>query len=590
MIATAGRELVLATEQEVVLGDCLERLREIDDDTFDASVTDPPYGLSQEPDIAEVMKHWLVGDVYTHGSNGMMGKSWDSFVPGPEYWREVFRVLKPGAYLFAFSSTRTDDLLSIAIRFAGFERRDEIRCEGESSLALVYGSGFPKSMNVSKALSAATPTTATNSDLAKAFKGRGTALKPAWEPVLVFRKPFAAVTSEDIFAETGWDHWCSRRVIASAKKMKPFVEQGFEPIVGEMPDESGDEDEGGDAVESDGVDDPDEQVDEVSSPLTPQVRPHFVVETRRALHSGVNSAKVLKHADGIAVLEEKPFKKWSSKTATANIIKFGTGSLDIDGCRIVHRNQEDRESATPQGKATSRKASGDGGLGAGVRETDRGGFDRPDTSLGRWPANIVFSHTSCCNEISDSWRCPHWCPVANLDAQSGATGARAPVSGHEASAAVEDGGVLNPRDRVPGVDHNDKGGASRFFYQAKPSRAERELGCEHLPPRKGSEAVSREEGSAGTKLPRAGAGRTTKQVRNYHPTVKSIAIMQWIVRMSCRRGGLILDPFCGSGTTLCAAALEGANAIGIEREPDYVAIAEARVAYWRREASRLAGG
>jgi DNA modification methylase len=89
-------------------------------------VSDPPYGLSKEPDIAEVMRHWLAGDRYEHKGAGFMGKSWDSFVPGPEYWRECYRVLKPGGHMLIFAGTRTADLMSIAIRFAGFEIRDTI--------------------------------------------------------------------------------------------------------------------------------------------------------------------------------------------------------------------------------------------------------------------------------------------------------------------------------------------------------------------------------------------------------------------------------------------------------------------------------
>lgn len=106
--------------------------------------------MSREPDIAEVLTHWLAGDDYTHRSRGFMGSSWDSFVPGPAYWREVYRVLKPGGFLLAFSSTRTADLLGIAIRLAGFERRDQIlslSAGGDAAESLgpeldwIYGSG-----------------------------------------------------------------------------------------------------------------------------------------------------------------------------------------------------------------------------------------------------------------------------------------------------------------------------------------------------------------------------------------------------------------------------------------------------------------
>lgn len=110
----------------LLLGDCVERLKEIPDASIDSVVTDPPYGLSKEPDIVEVLTHWLANEEYEHKAKGFMGRNWDSFVPGPEVWREVFRVMKPGAHLAAFGGTRTYDLLVVAIRMAGFEIRDQL--------------------------------------------------------------------------------------------------------------------------------------------------------------------------------------------------------------------------------------------------------------------------------------------------------------------------------------------------------------------------------------------------------------------------------------------------------------------------------
>lgn len=97
--------------------DCLNALKKIPDSSIEAVCTDPPYGLSKQPDIAEVMQHWLNDKTYEHKSTGFMGKSWDSFVPGPEYWREVYRVLKPGGHAAIFAGSRTQDLMSIALRF-----------------------------------------------------------------------------------------------------------------------------------------------------------------------------------------------------------------------------------------------------------------------------------------------------------------------------------------------------------------------------------------------------------------------------------------------------------------------------------------
>lgn len=145
----------------VLHGDCRTLMAAMKPDSVDSIVTDPPYGLSSEPDCAEVLTHWLAGDDYEHTGNGFMGNSWDSFVPGPATWKEAYRVLKPGGFLLAFFGTRTYDLGVIAIRLAGFEVRDMVDW--------LYGSGFPKGGN---------------------RDGKGTCLKPAHEPIVLARKPF----------------------------------------------------------------------------------------------------------------------------------------------------------------------------------------------------------------------------------------------------------------------------------------------------------------------------------------------------------------------------------------------------------------
>ena len=175
------------------------------DNSIDAVVTDPPYGLSKQPDMNEVLRHWLNGDDYIHTGGGFMGKTWDSFVPGPSIWKEVFRVLKPGGHLLAFFGTRTYDLGTLAIRLAGFEIRDQIDW--------VYGSGFPKSLDISKAIDKAAGVqfesvpasgvgfmnaTGESTDAAKQWQGWGTALKPAHEPICVARKPLTGTVAENV--------------------------------------------------------------------------------------------------------------------------------------------------------------------------------------------------------------------------------------------------------------------------------------------------------------------------------------------------------------------------------------------------------
>jgi site-specific DNA-methyltransferase (adenine-specific) len=216
------------------LGDCLETLRGMPDNSVDSIVTDPPYGLSQHSpeEVLECLKAWLAGEVYQPKGKGFMGKSWDAWVPGPEVWREVLRVLKPGGHVLAFAGTRSMDLMSMAIRLAGFELRDSIGYANDGGgaplLAWTFGSGFPKSHDVSKAIDREAGAdrevvlsvkagrsgsedetqsggrnyrhgddrsiTAPATEAARQWQGWGTALKPAWEPIILGRKPLGSGT------------------------------------------------------------------------------------------------------------------------------------------------------------------------------------------------------------------------------------------------------------------------------------------------------------------------------------------------------------------------------------------------------------
>ncbi len=118
---------------------------------------------------------------------------------------------------------------------------------------------------------------------------------------------------------------------------------------------------------------------------------------------------------------------------------------------------------------------------------------------------------------------------------------------------------------------------ANIYHCPKPSRSEREAGCEHLKPKTGAEAVMREEGTAGL-TPASGAGRSAEHVKNYHPTVKPSALMAWLCTLvGGQKGSLILDPFMGSGSTGIGCLKAGFNFVGIEKDPDYLAIARARI-------------
>jgi len=134
---------------KIINGNNIEILKTFPDNYFDAVVTDCPYGLGKEPDAAELMKDWIEHGYHEVKGSGFMGKEWDAFVPQPVFWREVFRVLKHGGHVLSFFGTRTYDWGVMSIRFAGFEVRDCIQW--------LYGSGFPKSHNISKALDKSFP-------------------------------------------------------------------------------------------------------------------------------------------------------------------------------------------------------------------------------------------------------------------------------------------------------------------------------------------------------------------------------------------------------------------------------------------------
>ena len=263
----------------------------------------------------------------------------------------------------------------------------------------------------------------------------------------------------------------------------------------------------------------------------------------KSLNLGEGLGTALKPAHEPIVLARKPFKG----TVKGNVEKFGTGALNIDACRI---------------EGTDNTTKAERFAGDRPRDQYRTGTSGPSipTDVGRWPANV------CLDEIA----------ALVLDEQSGEL-----VSGYKAAGTYmngRSGGIMGKhvqreQDEIPG----DVGGASRFYYVAKPSREERDYGLWEVSPRSGGAATGREDGSAGLCSPRAGAGRGGT-ARNFHPTVKPVELMRWLVKLITPINGTVLDPFLGSGTTGMACVYEQRSFIGIEREAEYLEIAEARIA------------
>lgn len=407
-------------------------MRGMADNSVDAIVTDPPYGLvgasrggsTQPGDLAT--PYGRSGPSKKRG--GFMGKEWDASIPGAEYWLEAFRIAKPGAYILAFGGTRTFHRLAVAIEDAGWEMRD--------TLMWVYGSGFPKSLDVSKAIdkaagaerevvgsgkgrtgAAAQPNggssfsddsyqwpgdydiTAPATDAARQWQGWGTALKPAWEPIIMARKPLEG-------------------------------------------------------------------------------------------------------------------------TVVQNVLKHGTGAINVDGCRVeLETNCRLLRGGTYGGNRGSNK-------GTSMFGTNTKGLEYEVPSAnGRWPANLIHDGS---DEV-----------IAAFPDAPGQQRSTGPVFERNAQVYGKFAGVIEHHPR------NDSGSAARFFYCAKASKSDR--------------------------------GEI-----NGHPTVKPTELMRYLVRLVTQPGGTVLDPFTGSGSTGKAAVLEGFEFIGIEREVEYVAIAEARIAEAQR--------
>jgi hypothetical protein len=231
-------------------------------------------------------------------------------------------------------------------------------------------------------------------------------------------------------------------------------------------------------------------------------------------------------------------------TVKANVAAYGTGGLQIDACRIG--------AGSTKPVRGSAESNGAGIFGMGSRSP------QPDSTEGRWPAHLILDEEA----------------AALLDAQSGTlhgAGNKSTRTEHVASDSI-----FGMGGGAPTKIYDRGGGASRFFYVAKPSTAERDAGCDHLTPKSGGEATDREDDSAGVENPRAGAGRGGGR-RNFHPTVKPVALMRWLCRLITPPGGTVLDPFTGSGTTGVAALAEARMFVGVEREPDYFEIARARI-------------
>jgi site-specific DNA-methyltransferase (adenine-specific) len=416
---------------QILLGNNLDVLPTLPDNSVDSIVTDPPYEL------------------------GFMGKKWDSsgIAYSVDLWQQCLRVLKPGGHLLSFGGTRTYHRVAVAIEDAGFELRD--------SIAWLYGSGFPKSLDVSKAID----------------KAAG-AERDEW--------PTLPMQEKGEVGEISKNRRCGicLKALASGNPC---------------------------------------QCDRASSAITPEAQQW----------QGWGTA--LKPAFEPVIVARKPIEG----TVANNVLKWGTGGLNIDGSRI--------------GTETISTHNAPKGSFAGG-EPDRGS----DTSsykehTGRWPANIILD--------------PYTAQL--VDEQSGdRPGGNFPT---QRGAGVATGFGLGKPTEGGARKMNDSGGASRFFYVAKASKRDRNEGLEGMPIRRPDD---RTETGMGTF-----AEKGVQPAQNFHPTVKPTSLMEYLVKLVTPLGGIVLDPFTGSGSTGKAAILQGFDFIGIEMTEEYLPIIEGRLKY-----------
>ena len=422
---------------QILNGNNLDLLKTLPDNSVDSVVTDPPYGLS------------------------FMNKKWDYDVPSVEFWKEAYRVLKHGGHVLSFGGTRTYHRMVVNMEDAGFEIRDQIMW--------LYGSGFPKSLNIGKAIdkiqgneredlgkSPAERLNIPENDVYKAgirgkecritkgqseWEGWGTALKPANEPICLARKPL------------------------------------------------------------------------------------------------------------------------SEKSVAENVLKYGTGGINIDGCRVatddeISNHNRSAKSAISKGKFGDSKEQE-------THQTD-------GQKIGRFPANVIHDGS---DEVLEGFP----------NTGNGNGGKPYNYSGKEYD--NKETSMFNGDKPQAPSNFNDSGSASRFFYCAKASKSDRNDGCEKLQGKyvaQGNQAQA-ELKRGNVDFENGNKHNKVELKQNFHPTVKPTELMRYLCRLITPPNGIVLDPFMGSGSTGKGAILEGFDFIGMELDPEYVEIAKARIEYAQKE-------
>ena len=568
----------------LILGNCLEVLRELPDNSVDAIVTDPPYGLGKEPDALKMLTDWIETGHHDVKGRGFMGKEWDAFVPQPRVWHECLRVLKPGGHLLAFAGTRTQDLMTLGLRLAGFEIRDMI--------AWVYSTGFPKSHNFGcKCSSGALPYTHEenlprepkaerdlrplwNSNVSPSLdisEGRGEVLQPCMSQSGASIEGREQLSSAEVWSGEssmeGWGNILEKEGQLQANQVCPLPKGVFSNgeegrVCDGTPFNNGEdiralfiEDRSSASCEPQPAGQPTGESRAISKQRSAQergVEANQVCEKCRKLTQWKGWGTALKPALEPITLARKPLEG----TVASNVLKWHTGALNIDGCRVTLNGDY-------KCKANGRQSQ------TGLPDNyEPAAANQPDNA-GRWPANLIHDGSE---------------EVVRLFPQTTSGGGDKHGKKGSLFCASTDWQAFKGTS-----NGGDTGSAARFFYCAKANKRDRDEGCEHLPEHQEGLQLPRGKcpdcgtwKNAGEERCKCGSAwemtsNPPPKAHNNHPTVKPTDLMRYLCRLITPQNGVVLDPFMGSGSTGKAAALEGFQFIGIERDPDYFKIAEARI-------------
>ena len=560
---------------------------------MDAIVTDPPYGLE------------------------FMGKEWDHGIPAIPFWTEALRVAKPGCHLLAFGGGRTHHRLMIAIEDAGWEIRD--------TLMWVYGSGFPKSHDVSKAIDKAAgakrnPSGIESSiripramspcgkemrdcdrsirhdipatDAARQWEGWGTALKPAWEPIIMARKPLEGTVAANVQKwGTGAINVDGCRIAISDEDKKDIkskqnkrdttnnIIRGF----GNNTATHGDWNVSRGRWPSNFIHDGSEEVLELFPETIsggnirrkPSPSSHFGSGSNESVigtienHGDSGSAArffYCAHPDRINLLFSRAKHIMDSwKNELANTVDE---SLSLSN-QVVASVLSGAVIVASQG---AKQLSDVRGLSTSVTPSE---LRRISETL---ITAILCSEKKPSPDQSPDAPFPNGCLVNYAEIPGQTDTIEIMISRWKS-----DGSAVSATFKITPAnsDHGGKDFASRFIYCAKASRAEREAGCEGMDA-KVQPATYGDIGPMDGNPRKVDTGHI-QRIRNAHPCVKPLALMRYLCRLVTPPNGTVLDPFAGSGSTLIAAIQEGFNCIGIEKDVEYVAIAEARIVERRIE-------